>query len=97
MEKRTSEKLSLIRILTDLFIVLKHLARAGEVEHSNNCEPTIAEAFGTWSFVTVSGRKSKSGHFHTTKYVKGCFGNFQGAGLNPVKEAKMVTMYDYLG
>ena len=47
LKTKTSEKLSLARILADLFIVLIHLARAGEVEHSNNCEPTIAEAFGT--------------------------------------------------
>ena len=65
--KRTSEKLELTRILADLFIVLIHLARAGRVEHSNNCEPTIAEAFGTGSFVTLSVEKSKPRHFQISR------------------------------
>jgi len=39
--------------------LLINLARAGRVEHSNNCEPTIAETFGTAVFVTFSGKKGK--------------------------------------
>src|SRR6266704_394369 len=69
LKTRTSEKLSLIRILANLFIVPIHLARAGRVEHSNNCEPTIAEAFGTGSFVTLSVEKSKPRHFQISRLL----------------------------
>ena len=46
-----NEKLKLIRILVRLFIANMCLARAGRVEHSNNCEPTITKAFGTGGFL----------------------------------------------